>query len=128
MTMAEYAGPMTIGEFIDRLERAPVDYHVVFDFGRLAPTRIKSWRGIYAEAAIGYAEAGPPTVRELLLELYGSVDGRTYRGYKGGEYSFDRNTPLHVDNYGEYSHTEIADVRIGNYDVMLVTTNSELFE
>lgn len=119
---------MTIGEVIAALERAPEpDVNVYFDFGGLRPTTVESWRGIYAEAALGFGESGPEsaTVASLLAELYKAIDGRKYMGWKGGEYRYSKRTPLHIDNQGEYSCTELMDVEVTNYRVILHTKKED---
>lgn len=119
----------TIGEVIDALERAKTDVQVVFSFGYLVPTSVDSWRGIYAEAAIGYKYDGRytdrPTVDALLGELRNAIDGREYSGWKGGEFRYNRDTPLHVDNPGEYSCTEITSIEIKDWQVTLHTAREE---
>ncbi len=55
---------MTIGEVMDALKRAKEDMPVMFAFCGLKPTKVESWRGIYAEASIGFDEHG-----ELMVKL-----------------------------------------------------------
>lgn len=118
---------MTIGEILDSLKRAAPDAIVKFDFGSVSPTTVESWRGIYAEAAIGFSDGSYgqhfTTVQEFREELTRAIDGRTYTGWKGGEFRYSRDTELHVDNRGNCSNTEIVRVKVDEYEVMLYTEN-----
>jgi hypothetical protein len=123
--MNHHIATMTIGEVIDALEKASPNLPVYFDFGGIAPTDVDSWRGIYAEAALGFRDVGRvgslPTAAELLEELRESIDGRSYTGWKGGEYTYDRSTPLHIDNPGCYTCTALVGVEADEYRVLLRT-------
>jgi hypothetical protein len=116
---------MTIGQVLDVLEQASPQVRVMYNFGCLMPTTVDSWRGIYAEAALGYKTFDHadrvPTVLEMKLRLKSAIDGRKYSGWKGGEYSYTRDTLLHIDNPGEYSNTEISKVEIKEYEVIIHT-------
>jgi len=98
---------MTIGEVIDALEAANPESSVHFAFGHTTPTTVGSWRGIYADAALGWQEDGGITVAELLKNLKESIDGEVFHGWKGGKYTYNRDTTLHIDNPGDCSNTEI---------------------
>jgi hypothetical protein len=121
---------LTIGEVIDALERADPGVRVVFDFGGIVPTTVASWRGIYAEAALGfeggdYISNADPKVADLLAHLRESIDGRTFGGWKGGDYRYDRDTTLHIDNRGCCTNTELTRVEVGEFEVMLHTEHDE---
>ena len=122
---------MTIGEVIDTLERAKPDAPVWFAFGYCVPTDVDSWRGVYAEPALGHVNAGrgsqkqPPTVADILKKLKEAIDGRTFSGWKGGDYSYSRSDTLHVDNPGEYSNTELIRVQVEDWRVTLHTAKED---
>lgn len=122
---------MTIGEVIDALETAGPAVRVVFDFGGVVPSTVESWRGIYAEAALGfaggdYSSNANPTAAGLLEVLRAAIErGNVFDGWKGGEYQYDRDTPLHVDNRGCYTNTELTRVEVGEFEVMLHTAHEE---
>lgn len=108
---------MMLGQLIDKLEMMPPDATCQYDVFHFVPSPLDSWRGIYNELALGWR---PPnardhrldttTVAELLADAKAAV-GKTFDGYKGGEYVMSRDTPVHIDNYGEtYSNLELADV------------------
>jgi hypothetical protein len=47
---------MTIGDVLNSLKHAKPDIAVRFDFGGVSPTKIDSWRGVYAEPALGFSD------------------------------------------------------------------------
>lgn len=121
---------MTIGEVIQGLEAIDdKSLHVYYNFANIFPTSVDSWRGIYEQPALGWADGGlrqdiiAPTVAELLIELKNSVNGKVYTGWKGGEYVFSKDQTLHVDNPGDFSSTEISAIEYEYHYgyVMLVT-------
>lgn len=92
-------GQLTLGDIITKLELLSPDTPILFDFGP-SPTKLDSWRGSYAELALGFTDTTPNTVGNLLTECLSAVN-RTFLGYKGGEYTMDRQTSVWVANYGE---------------------------
>lgn len=113
---------MTIGELIDALKIVSPDARVLFDFCACRPTVVRSWRGVYAEAALGWSSTEPaPTVAELTQRLEQATDGRVFSGWKGGDYRYTRSTTLHVDNQGECTDTEIRAVLDEREFVYLLT-------
>jgi hypothetical protein len=123
---------MTINELIDRLRCAEPDARVRFSFCGCVPTTVGSWRGIYAEPAIGWQPADYsgyvkdyPTASSLIAELERSIDGRSYIGWKGGEYRYTGDQTLHVDNYGDYTKTEIYQVVAIDSDVVMYTDEEQ---
>lgn len=116
---------LSIGQVIEALDQADPSVYVWFEFGALAPTHVMSWRGVYAEAALGFAQEPPMPAGELLRILRESIDGREFTGYKGGEFSYTADTPLWVDNYGKCSNTGIKAVSVDEYSVMLKTEHDD---
>lgn len=122
---------MKIGELIQRLKMAEKqDAEVWFDFAGCVPTTVDSWRGIYAEPALGWKPTGYSvtphdhgnsiTVAMLIAELEGCI-GREYTGWKGGEYTYTKGDTLHIDNPGDCTHTELSRVEDLGYAVILHT-------
>jgi hypothetical protein len=69
------------------------------------PTELMSWRGVYAELSFGFSfEGKEPTVKKIITELREAV-GKTYEGYKGGDFVMGRSTPVWVANYGNSGDT-----------------------
>lgn len=104
---------------------------VYFDFCNCAPTTVASWRGVYAEPAIGWCVTGyggngkAPTVKELLDELCLATSGKMYSGWKGGDFTYNDKDTLHVDNQGECTDTEIISVEVCSSRITLHTRNQE---
>lgn len=125
---------MTIGQLISELKKAKPEAQVKFDFCGVMPTHVHSDRGIYEHAALGWAPSeywfgrgglklnDYPTVASLLKELQRAIDEHViFTGWKGGEYSYDEQTPLHVDNDGESNDTELQWVEDDDWRVILHT-------
>jgi hypothetical protein len=122
---------MTIGSVLTRLRSMGQDKRVYFDFCRCVPTEVGSWRGVYAEPALGWAPSGysgnaqAPTVAELIGRLEEAIDGRTFGGWKSGDYSYGLRHTLHIDNAGDWTQTEIASVEQDEYQVMIYTIHED---
>ncbi len=120
---------MTIGEVIEVLEKADPELDVYFAFCDLVPGEIDSWRGSYDEASIGFiglqSTSEIPKVKDVLANLKESISGKWFAGYKGGEYQFTKDTPLHVDNYGRCTNTIINSVKKEDYCVYIKTKHEE---
>jgi len=121
---------LSLGELILKLEAIQSvnkdldkkdETQVCFDFCGMAPTILLSWRGVYAELALGYEREYPyPTISNVIRELKSGV-GKTYEGYKGGSFAMGRSTPVWVDNWGQSSQTAIIDVLDNKYYAVLIT-------
>lgn len=101
---------------------------VSFDFGTAQPTDFGSWRGAYEEIALGYQLTGYDVSQSIeyvkLNEFYKKVEaaiGQTFEGWKGGDFTMNKNTPVWVANSGNSSHSAIVEVIDNGYDVILVT-------
>jgi hypothetical protein len=121
---------MTIGEVLDALKKAKPDVYVRFDFGGVVPATVDSWRGIYSQAALGFEggdyAAKPVTAAELTQRLEEAIaPGAEFVGWKGGEYRYHRDTPLHIDNRGCCTNTELTRVQVDEWGVMLHTECAE---
>lgn len=92
---------LTLGEVILLLKSMPQDAPIRLDTGQ-TPGQLDSWRGIYRELAFDYDD--PPTdrtatVAEVLADAESAV-GKTFEGYKGGDFLMGRQTPVWVSQYG----------------------------
>lgn len=121
---------VTIGQLLGLLEGMPDDAIVRFPFAYTGPASIASWRGVYAEAAIGHTSGQHadhlPTVgsfKQMLLDCMGPV----YEGWKGGDFTFTMDTPIHVDNPGQCTNTEIIGLKY-NFDNNQLTLLTEVME
>ncbi len=108
--------PVTLGELQSALRLLPASLPVVMETvsswraggGRkLTPTNIGSWRGVYAEPTLesDYCDVGGrlTTVGMILAWIAMALQGEPFVGYKGGEYHYHRDSPLHADNWGAYT-------------------------
>src|SRR5690349_11668129 len=111
---------MTLGELIEALKRKDPDRTVSFDFVYFRPTGIHSYRGYYDQLALGYTADGEITVKAL-LEMLRDANGKTFEGYKGGNYVMGPDTRMWVANHNESGSTAIVDVIDQSWRVLLVT-------
>lgn len=121
-------GVITLGELIRKLKQAKPEAEVVYDFCRLQPTELMSYRGFYDQLALGWradVHDQPDMTAKFLLEHCEAAIGATYQGYKGGDYEMDANTAVWVDNWGEWTSTGITKVIIDDSQVILKTKRLE---
>ena len=127
---------LTLGEAIAKLEpivnRQPEiikkyehEAEVRYDFEYLFPTDLMSWRGIYAELALNFEADGTPMKVTAFCEMLKGAVGKTFEGYKGGDFTMSRQTPIWVARYGNSGNTALIDVIDGGYTVLLVTAYRE---
>lgn len=132
--------PLTLGETIQQLEVAiqqaresdmtdPSKIFVSFDFVDALPSTIACWRGWYVEPALGWEPSGysrhqkgtgRTDAAELVTELKKGLTD-IYIGWKGGEFHFHRNSPLHVANEGDSNYTMVESVRFHDYRIVIHT-------
>ena len=118
---------LTLGEFISKLKECSKDYKeqektIRFDFCNFEPNGIDSYRGYYDQLALGYKENSFQQELKIsqVLEYCEKAIGKTFTGWKGGEYVMDEDTPLWVANSGETGSTAIVGV-IDSYEVIIQT-------
>ena len=111
---------MKLGRLIDLLKKQNQDAVLYIDGPvRLTPTTVASYRGYYDQLAIGVAmDAWPKPVRSLVTELESAV-GKTFTGYKGGEFVMTRETAVWFSNYGCTSDCVPCGVRVDGDTVTL---------
>ena len=90
---------MDLQQLIDTLSAHP-DQDAVFKIGFKNPD---SWRGSYDEIAFAPAKDVPLA---LMLKQAEACLGSTFTGYKGGEFTMEKHTPIHIDNYGEWTNND----------------------
>lgn len=104
-----------LGSLIAALERAEPADRIMFDFCYAVPTTLRSYRGSYDQLALGWDDASRsgrwPTVADLLTNLRAALVAH-FGGYKGGNYSMTKETPVWVDNWGDASSTCIVAIEI----------------
>jgi hypothetical protein len=121
---------LTLGEVISKCEaiaKRKYKLHdgsepgVRFDLEYLKPTGIDSWRGSYDELALEFGTEGREPPLSEFIEMLKEADGKTYTGYKGGDYTMSRHTPVWVANYGNIGNTAVIDVVDNDYEIILIT-------
>lgn len=121
---------LNLGQLIEQLEKVedPDESDVYFDFGYTVPTTWASWRGIYAELAIGWSEPNAkvkaPTVSAFLAACRACV-GQAFEGWKGGDFVMGLHTPVWVANPGDANNTAIVGVQDLGYRAILRTAYRE---
>ena len=102
---------MTLGELADIcLDFNPIGF-VVTDMKGINPSlEVNSYRGYYCDLAIATNTAGVELclTRDLGVLLNLTID-KTLTGYKGGDFLMDKDTPLWLSDYGEYTGLAIMD-------------------
>lgn len=116
---------MRLGELIDTLEKLPSEAEVRFDTGD-SPKRFDSWRGVYAQLTLIRNGSKRKTVGQLLAEAR-AADGGVFKGYKGGDFTMDRDTPVWADDYGECVYNALIGARMEDGKVVLATANIEAY-
>ena len=84
---------MTLGELISALDAMPADAQVA------SLTDAHSYRGYYSDLAFKYCPSGIRPASDLLAECRAAM-GKTFEGYKGGDFVMGKATPLWVASYG----------------------------
>ncbi len=126
---------LTLGELILKIEsvgtKADKKYDhkqgfkdIEFDFENARPSGLDSWRGIYAELAISFSfkwdNENKYNAEWFLKELKKAL-GKTYTGYKGGDFTMGKITPLWVANYGNAGNTAVVDIIDYEYKIVIIT-------
>lgn len=117
---------MNLGTYIDTLAALDPTLTVVFDNGRV-PIGLSSWRGRYEELTLdsdSADQAEPPTVAALLTDAI-EADGKTFQGYKGGDFVMSRRTAVWADEWGHYECWAIAGVEVGKGRAVIRRMNIE---
>ena len=82
-----------LNDLIDRLEQLPQDMPILLG-------EADSYRGYYSDLAFApLYDTEPRTVKEALKEAL-LAHGKTFGGYKGGEFTMEGDTPVWYSHYG----------------------------
>ena len=87
---------VTLGTLIAELEKLEWDRPVEF-VGGGSPRSPHSYRGYYSD--LSFSNGGTIQAKELLMICCASR-GRTFEGYKGGDFIMGDDTPLWAASYG----------------------------
>jgi len=116
--MCAEAGQMTLGELLAWMEGFDHALPVEFDIG-YAPYSFMSYRGYYRYIAIDRSD-GVKTVDQFIKDIKDAI-GHTYTGYKGGDFTMTKMTPVWVSEYGASSSIGIIGVETTTDKVILKT-------
>lgn len=118
---------MNLGRLIEELERQKSGAWVMIDRSPipLQPHAVDSYRGYYEQLAIacGPSREHSTKVGDLLTILREAV-GKTFTGYKGGEYRMTESTPVWLANYGE-TGTRCTGVRCDGECMVYLTWDAD---
>ena len=91
---------LSLGELIARIEAQPQGQPIKVerDGALHNPGDVDSYRGYYSDLYIDYTEGDERDTASFLANLRSAV-GKTFEGYKGGDYTMSRSTPVWVDQY-----------------------------
>lgn len=107
---------------------------VYFDFGSAIPADMDSWRGSYDELALGYRLSGYDNNRQhhfadvkadKFLEMLKSTVGKEFTGWKGGEFTMSKDTPVWVANSGNSGNTAVVGVLNDGWRLVILTAYCE---
>jgi hypothetical protein len=118
---------LTLGELILKLEpivknqKEGDEATVRYDFEYLFPTSIDSWRGSYDELALNFETQGEEMKVSEFLKMLKECIGKTFTGYKGGDFTMHKGTPIWVANYSHSGNTAVIDVVDNGYVILLIT-------
>lgn len=110
----------TLGEVILLLKAAPQTDKVSLDFTDENPRGLDSYRGYYEDVALKYDYEGPAITVSQLLKMFEEADGKTYTGYKGGEFTMYRKTLVWVAPYG-HTGRMLTDIKSENGITTIIT-------
>ena len=108
---------VTLGELVGMLNnidgKLPV-YINDAEEGALVPTGLSSYRGYYSDIQIEYEQDTPAdevNVATFRIWLSEAI-GKTYTGYKGGDFTMSKITPVWVDTYGRCRGVHVTGVEV----------------
>lgn len=102
---------MTLGEIVERLEAEPEKRRLI-PLGFCAP---HSYRGYYK--CLAFRPKEKMTIEEMISALK-SADGSTFEGYKGGNYTMDKETECYLSFWSEVGipiSTRLLEILLGEF-------------
>lgn len=113
-----------LGTFIKDLEKLDGDKEIIIEDG-VYPSYFCSWRGSYCELSLDYDKK--PMLVKTLLKNAKKANGKTFIGYKGGEFLMDLFVPIHIAAYGDCAYcgefAKIIGIKEYGNQYILVTRN-----
>ena len=105
---------VTLGELITDLDG--VEGLVLFEDGN-SPGNEDSYRGYYADLAFG--QQLEPKLASEFFDQCRRAFGKTYEGYKGGDFVMDEDTPLWRAAYGDTGDAIVNTKRDGDNLILI---------
>ena len=86
-----------------------------------------SWRGSYNLPAIEYYSGDSGCSVDSAIEDLQEIDGMEVYGYKGGDYTLNKEDPLFIANYGESNNcTAIVDI-VESDEFIICLTKQDMY-
>lgn len=121
--MIKTTNQVTVGQLLTALSSMPADSPVFARVGRKTEAivpGVHSYRGFYEDLAIPTLLGGEPlTVAGLMAELRTAI-GRTFCGWKGGEYLSTKDTAVWIAKRGNSGHA-VTGVKMSRKRHVLLT-------
>ena len=108
---------LTLAGLIEALKEADPKAIVLFDWNRESPNYPHSYRGYYSDLSFHWK--GNELTVESFLEGCEDSLGRTFTGWKGGDFIMDKDTLLWAADFGDTGRAIIA--IHGENPVILIT-------
>lgn len=110
----------TLGEVILLLNAASPTDIVKLDFTGETPHGLDSYRGYYEDLSLDYACESPAMRVGRLLKMFEDAVGKTYQGYKGGDFTMSTKTLVWVAPYGNTGRM-LTDIKSENGVTTIIT-------
>ena len=101
------------------------EYGDYYNYDKETKTVFISYRGYYDGLAIVYSLKDRAMKVEDLLKMAKFINGKYLEGYKGGDYLMDEETPIYIDDYGDYRGIKLIGTKIEDKKVILITRKDE---
>ena len=116
---------LTLKTMIEKLEQeiekcTEREPSIIFDFCRLYPDCLDSYRGYYCDLAIGYTHDTAIKATEF-LEMLVQSENTTFEGWKGGDFKMDANTIIWAANPGRTGDTKVVGVKFDGWHIVIQT-------
>lgn len=101
-----------LGDLIKDLSKYPADANIEIRPFNLYPVDFCSYRGYYSDLSIEYSSDGSNrlTCGELLKKAKECV-GKTFVGYKGGDFTMTEHSVVWISNYGKTTDAILTGVK-----------------
>jgi len=122
---SEAGAEYNLGDFVKDLEKCDQEAIIKFDDNK-KPQDFASWRGSYCNLALSYEiqewhhneDFFDVKVKDILEKAKDTI-GKTFTGWKGGDFLMDESTPIYIANQGDSKSpkhsSQFKEVVIENY-------------